>query len=131
MRIRSSHLSLPTNRILCHSLPVRGGPAPLSVGEKGGRKRFRAAWLDLRAWSFLRPSPFPLFIQECEHQIAFGHDGVVYHATAARFRQPTLPGFKQLRMNEKCVAWENWFPKFYFICAHEITDPARSLRQSQ
>src|SRR5437764_3291823 len=96
---------------------------------KGGA--IRASLLGISSTFVIRISSFSSFIQECEHQIAFGHDGVVYHATAARFRQPTLPGFKQLRMNEKGVAWENWFPKFYFIRAHEITDPARSLRQSQ
>jgi hypothetical protein len=71
---------------------------------------------------------FPLFIQKREHKIAFGNDGVVYHATAARFGQSTLAGLEQFGVNEKRIPRENWFPKFYFIRAHEIADPARSLR---
>src|SRR5262249_27304073 len=92
----------------------------------------------IRASPFVIPSPFvirasslPLFIQERKHQVAFGHDGVIYHATAARFRQPALPSFEQFGMNEKCVARENWFPKFYFVRTNEITDPVRTFRQSQ
>src|SRR6266702_1603350 len=74
-------------------------------------------------------SSFSSFIQEREHEITFGNDGVVHHATAMRFRQPIAARFDQFRVNEKRVSWKNWFAKFHLISAHEITDPARALRQ--
>src|SRR6266513_1554440 len=77
----------------------------------------------------IRASAFLSFIQECEHEIAFGNDGVVHHATAMCLREPIAARFGQFRVNEKGVAWKNGFAKFHVVRAHEITDPARALRQ--
>ena len=46
-----------------------------------------------------------------------------------RFSEPIAARFDQFRVNEKRVARKNWFAKFHFISAHEITDPARAFRQ--
>src|SRR6266487_4449788 len=74
-------------------------------------------------------SSFSSFIQEREHEITFGNDGVVHHATATCFREPVAARFDQFRVNEKRVTWKNWLAKFHFVRAHEITDPTRALCQ--
>jgi len=60
----------------------------------------------------IRASSFTVIIQECEHEIALGNDGVIYHATAMRFREPIAARFGQFRVNEKGVAWKNGLRNF-------------------
>src|SRR5580765_6455579 len=82
------------------------------------------------SWSLvIRASSFPSFIEEREHQLAFGDDCVVHYAVALRFRHAIATRSRQLGVNENRVARKNRFTKFHFIRAHEITDTTRSLRQ--
>ena len=90
---------------------------------------FRHSCFGILSSFVIGASSFASLIQECEHEIAFGNDSVIYHAAAMRFREPIAARFDQFRMNEKRVAWKNWFAKLHFISAHEITDAARTLRQ--
>ena len=77
----------------------------------------------------IRASPFPSFIEEREHQLAFGDDCVVHYAVALRFRHAIATRSRQLGVNENRVAWKNRFAKFHLVRAHEIADTTRSLRQ--
>src|SRR6267378_867000 len=64
------------------------------------------------------------FLEESEHQLAFGDDCVVHYAVALRFRHAIATRSRQLGVNENRVAWKNWFAKFHLIRAHEIADTA-------
>src|SRR5690242_19390109 len=77
----------------------------------------------------IRASSFPSFIEEREHQLAFGHDCVVHYAVTLRFRHAIAARSCQLGVNENCVAWKNRLAKFDLVRAHEIADATRSLRQ--
>src|SRR5438552_850164 len=66
-------------------------------------------------------SSFSSLIQECEHEIAFGNDSVIHHTAAMRFRKPIAARFDQFRVNEKRVAWKNWFAKLHVISANDMT----------
>src|SRR5207237_9403305 len=68
-------------------------------------------------------------IEKREHQLAFGHDRVVYYTTAMRPGNPIAAGLCQFGMNEKSVAGKNGLAEFYFVRAHEIADPTSVLRQ--
>src|SRR5438094_200674 len=74
-------------------------------------------------------SSFSSLIQECEHEIAFGNDSVIHHTAAMRFRKPIAARFDQFRVNEKRVAWKNWFAKLHFISALKLPEAAQTFRQ--
>src|SRR4030095_3936657 len=69
------------------------------------------------------------FIEEREHQLAFGDDCVVHYAVALRFRHAIATRSRQLGVNKNRVAWKNRFAKFHLVRAHEIAGTTRSLRQ--
>ena len=77
----------------------------------------------------IRASSFRSFIQEREHQLAFGDDCVVHYAVAFRFRHAIATRSGQLGVNENRVARKNRFAKFHLVRTHEIADTTRSLRQ--
>ena len=77
----------------------------------------------------IRASSFPSFIEEREHQLAFGDDCVVHYAVALRFRHAIAARSRELGVNENRVAWKNRLAKFHLVRAHEIADTTRSFRQ--